>query len=416
MTATSARGARATGAARTRRVRVGMLGQFGSGNIGNNASMEAVLAYLRAAHPDADLDIMCGGPEDVRERYKVSAVPMMWDTASNASGVAAIPLKVLGKGIECWRIVTWTRRHDAVIIPGMGVLEATLPVPFWTGPLRHYLVSLAGRLFGTKVGYVSVGASVVAQPVTRWLFSQSVRLADYCSCRDSRSQGVLKSWGIDVASIPVYPDLAFALSGPPRQAGDPNLVCVGVMDYYGGDADRTRSAIRTAYVAEMMRFVRWLLEEGKDVCLLVGDTNGSDQTVVDEILGGIGQSMPGLADGRLTEKQVIGIDDVQAAMAPAGTVVATRFHNVVASFMLGKPTIAISYGAKHDSLMADWGMAEYCLPLKTLDHEELARRFTRLADQAPQLWQELGERKAAAEQLLADQFKLVSDTLLPPGE
>jgi polysaccharide pyruvyl transferase WcaK-like protein len=415
VTATSARGARTTRAARTRRVRVGMIGQFGSGNIGNNASMEAVLAYLRAAHPDAELDIMCGGPDDVRERYQVSAVPMMWDTASNASGVSAIPLKVLGKGIEYWRIVTWTRRHDAVIIPGMGVLEATLPVPFWTGPLRHYLTSLAGRLFGTKIGYVSVGASAVAQPVTRWFFKESVRLADYCSCRDSRSQAVLKSWGIDVTSVPVYPDLAFALPGPPRQAGDPNLVCVGVMDYHGGDADRTRSVIRTRYVAEMLRFVGWLLEQGKDVCLLVGDTNGSDQTVVDEILSGIAQSMPGLADGRLTEKQVIGIDDVQAAMAPAGTVVAARFHNVVAAFMLGKPTIAISYGAKHDSLMADWGMADYCLPLKSLDHEELTRRYTQLSDQAPRLWRELGERKAAAEQLLADQFKLVSDTLLPPG-
>ena len=84
-----------------------------------------------------------------------------------------------------------------------------------------------------------------------------------------------------------------------------------------------------------------------------------------------------------------------------------RFHNVVASLMLGKPTIAISYGAKHESLMEDPGW-RVCTPIKTLDHERLAGLFTELSDRAPHLGNMLRERKAASELLLAEQFAKIS--------
>ena len=66
--------------------------------------------------------------------------------------------------------------------------------------------------------------------------------------------------GIDITKVPVYPDLAFALPVPPPQAGDPKIVCVGVMDYHGGDNDRgSEGGIRDAYVAEMAAIRPWLL-------------------------------------------------------------------------------------------------------------------------------------------------------------
>jgi polysaccharide pyruvyl transferase WcaK-like protein len=43
-------------------LKVGLFGLLGSGNSGNDASMETVLAYLREAHPDAVVDALCGGP------------------------------------------------------------------------------------------------------------------------------------------------------------------------------------------------------------------------------------------------------------------------------------------------------------------------------------------------------------------
>ena len=47
--------------------RVGLVGLLGQGNLGNDGSLEAVLAYLDAEHPDAILDFLCTGTDQMME-------------------------------------------------------------------------------------------------------------------------------------------------------------------------------------------------------------------------------------------------------------------------------------------------------------------------------------------------------------
>ena len=112
---------------------VGLFGLLGSGNSGNDASMETVLAYLREARPDIVVDALCGGPERVRANYGIDAAPLYWYSRfeGRATGVPAAFLKVAGKGIDALRIASWVRRHDAVIVAGAGALETTLPQRPW---------------------------------------------------------------------------------------------------------------------------------------------------------------------------------------------------------------------------------------------------------------------------------------------
>ena len=67
------------------------------------------------------------GRRRLRSRYGIEAIPLLWyqKYEQQASGVTAIALKVLGKGVDAFRTASWVRRHDVVIVPGMGVLEAT---------------------------------------------------------------------------------------------------------------------------------------------------------------------------------------------------------------------------------------------------------------------------------------------------
>ncbi|MCW2930525.1 MAG: rane protein [Actinomycetia bacterium] len=393
--------------------RVGLFGGLGMGNIGNDASMEAILGFLRASHPEAVIDAMCPGPDVVRDRFGVQASPMSWYRFT-ASGSAAVALKLLGKGIDAVRVAAWVRRHDAVIIPGMGIFEAALPVRASGEPYMLSVVGIAGRLTGTKVAYVSVGAAPINQRAVRLLFGLAARLAFYRSFRDAGSRETMRQWGIDVARDQVYPDLAFALPAPEPGPGDPRVVCVGVMDYHGSNDDRPRAAeIREAYVAEMKSFVRRLLADARSVRLLVGDTNGSDGEVVAEILADVRLAMPDLAPDRLIAQSVASLGDVMRAMVPAGSVVAIRFHNIVASLMLGKPTIAISYGRKHDAIMADSGVAEFCCPVNGLSEDGLLRRFTELESRSPEVRRILATRKSDNEKLLAEQFERLWEALFP---
>ena len=43
-----------------------------------------------------------------------------------------------------------------------------------------------------------------------------------------------------------------------------------------------------------------------------------------------------------------------------GTFVGARYHNVASALRVSRPTISIGYSAKHQALMADMGLAEFC--------------------------------------------------------
>ncbi|MEU6304783.1 polysaccharide pyruvyl transferase family protein [Streptomyces chartreusis] len=390
-------------------VRVGVFGLLGSGNLGNDGSLEAVLGYLRAEHPEASVDALCGGPEVVTARYGIPATRLHWfrgeyRTASRAGAIAG---KGLGKLVDVVRTAAWVRRHDVVIVPGMGVLEATLPLRPWGFPYSLFLLCASGRLFGTKVALVGVGAGPVGNRLTRGLVRRSARLAAYRSYRDAQSRDALREMGVDTARDEVYPDLAFALPTPP--AGEPSRppgpVCVGVMDFHGGDDDRARAEeIHRRYLDGTTRFVRALVEDGRPVRLLTGDE--CDRSVVAAILEAVDSPL-------VTAAEATSLADLMKETAAADTVVATRYHNLVCALKAGTPTLALSYAAKSDALMDRMGLAAYCHPAREVDADRLLEQFRALEKRSAELRRTLAERNLVAARQLQDQFTALTAALFP---
>ena len=398
---------------------MGLFGKLGSGNIGNDASMEAVLEYLRSDHPDVIVDVMCTGPGSVTDRYGIPATPLFWyhQHAQAHSGLLSIVLKVMGKGIDVFRTAAWVRRHDVVIVPGMGVLETSLPLPTWEFPYAMFLLGVSSRLFGTRVALVSVGAGVINRRLPRWLFNTAARCAYYRSFRNTGSRDAMRQRGLDTTRDHVYPDLAFALPTPAFHPGDPQVVCVGVMEYHGSNDDREHAdEIRSSYVGGMKRFVRWLVDHDRKVLLLIGDTNGSDERVIGEILADLRHSRPDLDPAQVVAQSVVSFADVMRVIQPVGSVVAIRFHNVVGALKLCKPTIAIGYSPKHEALMADMEASRFCQPVYPFDFELLIKRFVELESNSAQLTQTLAEHNETNRRLMREQFAELSAVLFPAAE
>ena len=370
--------------------RVGLFGVIGTDNIGNEGMLEAVVSWLKRDHPDAVLDFMCSGPEKVTARYGVPAIPTNWYAKyeRRASGLTAIALRTLGKGIDAFRVASWVRKHDVVIVPGAGVLEATLPVGPWWYPYAMFLVSASGRIFGTKVAIVSVGASVLSQRLTKFFFTWAAKLAFYRSYRDTGSYESMRRAGIDVSRDRVYPDLAFALPVPLAGPGDPLTVGVGVMEYHGTYHDHGNE-IHAAYMEKMKRFVRWLADNGHRIRLFGGD-NLWDDSVAEEILADLRKHRPDLEPMCAVAEPVTSLEALMREMAPVGTVVAIRYHNVLCALKLCKPTLSIGYAKKHDLLMADMGLSEFCQFANTFDVDRLIEQFKELQGRSDQLSQDDG--------------------------
>ncbi|MGY0020613.1 polysaccharide pyruvyl transferase family protein [Streptomyces sp. cg35] len=390
-------------------VRVGVFGLLGSGNLGNDGSLEAVLGYLRADHPEAVVDALCGGPEAVTARFGIPATRLHWyrgeyRTASRAGAIAG---KGLGKLVDVVRTAAWVRRHDVVIVPGMGVLEATLPLRPWGFPYALFLLCASGRVLRTRTALVGVGAAPIGNRPTRALVRWSARLATYRSYRDTQSRDAIREMGVDTTRDEVYPDLAFALPTPSASAapGPPGPVCVGVMDFHGGNDDRARSEeIHRRYLDGTTRFVRALVEDGRPVRLLTGDE--CDAPVVAAITDAVDSPL-------VTAAEATSLADLMKETAAADTVVATRYHNLICALKAGTPTLALSYAAKSDALMAQMGLAAYCHPAREVDADQLMQQFRALEKRSAELRRTLAERNLAATRQLAHQFTALTTALFP---
>jgi polysaccharide pyruvyl transferase WcaK-like protein len=397
--------------------RIGLFGLLGSGNLGNDGSLEAVLDFLRSQHSDAVLAALCGGPEQVRQRYGITATPLHWYRGEyqTASGVTSIAMKGLGKIVDAFRTASWVRRQDVVIVPGMGVLEATLPLRPWGFPYSLLLLCASGRLFGTKVALVSVGANVISERATRLLVKWAAGLATYRSYRDELSKDAMRQMGIDTSHDEVYPDLAFALTTPQEVLSAVGTVGVGVMAYHGGNDDRGHAdEIYLAYVAKMKTFVRWLVDTGRDVRLFTGDQ--VDEPVLAEIVADVRAQRPDLKPSRVAAASVSSLDELMRQMSAVDTVVATRYHNVLCALKLSKPTMSLGYAPKNDVLMADMGLAEFCQPVRDFDVDRLIEQFTALEDRGARLRKTMTERNMTAARRLDHQFTVLSSALFQSKE
>ena len=395
-----------------RPARVGLFGLLGSGNTGNDVSMESVLAYLRRAHSDSVVDAMCGSPEGLRARYGIEAIPVLWYHQHQvAAGLHANLRKMLGKIIDVFRITRWVRRHDIVIVPGAGALEATLPTRPFGYPYSMFLLCAAGRVFGTKVALVSVGANDIRQRMTRWFLNAAARLAYYRSYRDELSREAMRDRGLDVTKDSVYPDLAFAAPLPPAESIDMHLVGVGVMDYHGGNDDRRQAPqIHASYLQTMKLFARWLVDSGYRIRLFGGD-GSYDVAVANDVLADLNAHRPKLDPEAATVIPMSSFSDLMRELGSVGLVVATRYHNVLCALKMGKPTIALGYSDKFIQLMAGMGLADFCQPANVLDFDRLKEQFLALTEVATSLGPVMAEGNSAIAQRSDEQFALLSRVL-----
>lgn len=379
--------------------RVGLFGILGSGNLGNDGSLDAVVRFLRDRHPDARLDFMCMGPDRVRAVYGAPATHLQWYEAHGvSSGLRAAVRKIVGKLLDPFRTFAWVRRQDVVIVPGMGVLEATLPLRPWAFPYSLFWLAVCARLTGARVALVSVGASVIRKRLTRSFVTAAAKLVHYRSYRDELSREALRTMGVHVAGDEIYPDLAFALPDP-GDAPATGAVGVGVMAYYGGNDDRARAnELHARYVAVVTDFVRHLVAKGRPVRLFIGDV--ADLPVVEHIRAAVG--------GDVVAQPLTTLQDLMDQMSHVDTVVATRYHNVLCALKVGKPTLSIGYATKNDVLMAAMGLGEFCQPASSVRLSRLVEQFEQLEARRAELTATLAERNRTVRERLESQFAALS--------
>ncbi|HEX6918579.1 MAG TPA: polysaccharide pyruvyl transferase family protein, partial [Phycicoccus sp.] len=369
--------------------RVGFYGRLGSGNYGNDGSFEGLLLGLRRYDPGIVADVMCSGPDTVSRRYGLPAVPMHWDLGGHEDRGGRMARRVrtalrvgTGVAVDAWRTARWTRGHDAVVVPGMGTFESSLPVRPWQVPWGLFALAASGRLLGVPVAFVDVGVSPLPGRVTRALLVGALRGAAHRSYRDEYSRDVAASLGVDTSADEVLPDLAFVLAAP---GGAPveHAVGVGVMAWNGATRDKALGHRRQErYEEVVVGLVRWLLDEGYGVRVFAGDDD--DAEVARRVVSAVGAARQGQGEpADLRYEAVATLGEVVERMSVLRAVVGTRYHNVVGALLAGRPALAVAYSQKHRALLEQYGLGEHCHDIADLDLARLRRSLQAvLADEA----------------------------------
>lgn len=393
-----------------------LYGHFGVGNLGNDTTLEAAVHNIRKLQPSAVITCVCRGPRAIAERYGISTLPVDVNEDRDPGQLANPNPNILSRlasrivdEIDFWvRRTLWFRSVDQFIVVGTGAIYDSTAPP-WNMPYDLFKWCRAARLGGAKVVFLSVGAGPIEHPASRVLMLNALRGATYRSYRDTASINFLQSVGFDTKNDHLYPDLVFSLpmtanlltyplTHPPRKIG------LGVIAYYGPHHDTIKGEpIYRQYIDKMKRFLSWLLSQGYSVRLLTGDLENDPQPAY-QLLKFIRNE--GAADWqeRIVAEPIRTVDDLSTQIAQTDMVVASRFHNLIAAVMLGRPVISIGFHEKNTALMAQMSLDAYCQHIEQLDVDRLIEQFQSLSAQSAQVSAQIQQKSAQFRQLLDEQY------------
>lgn len=369
--------------------RIGIYGNFGAGNLGNEATLHVVIRRILRHLPDAHLLSFCTNPEDVRARHNIAAVPSeaidKEPSLRRSPGRLArlfrilffrLPLE-LGHWVRCLLIM---RRLDMLIVAGTGIVA-----DYTTGPLSWpydiFKLSTLASVCRVKLIFLSIGAGPINHPLSRKLLKASLARADQISYRDEASKRYMQGIGFPTEHDLVFPDVVFGLASAGALAVSSDqkpVVGVGIKDF------GAEPSVRQQYLETMATFVSWLQGRGYRVRLLIGDIQ-YDIPVIDQFIGILRSCDIPAAAPTLIAEPALTIEDLQRQVRETTAVISSRFHNLVVALVENKPIITLSDHAKLDSLASDLGLGQYLSSLNELRADVLIDMFQKLERDAERL-------------------------------
>ena len=371
-------------------VRVGLYGFFGAGNLGNEASLAAVLGYLRRRHPAVDVVCLGADPARVQREHGIGGWRLMAYRPMPGDRRPLTQLgKVLGRVRDLPRTAALVRRVDVLVVPGTGVLESRLMAGPWGLPYWMATAFTVARLTGRPSALLCVGAEPPVRRVTGLLLAGVLRSATVASFRDRASLEVAVAMAPRASRGEVVPDVVFTLPAPSGVAVRPGRVVVGVITFAGAPDDPHRGEeVVGRYVRRLGDVVARLLDSGRTVTLVVGDV--SDDAMTQRVEAAVRQRRPGTTGEELSTSSARDIAGVMVEMASAEVVVASRFHNVIAALMTRRPVVSLSYAGKNADLLERFGLASFDQPVDDIDPDRVLEQVDALAASAAEVSARIG--------------------------
>ena len=413
---------------------VGLWGHNGTGNMGNEATLSALIQNLRMRSPGISLYGYSWNPQDTFTRHGIISFPInrrssevykaessttptqpsgysVWKKRLKRSPAAYKALRLLLTPLlEMLFFIRACRSIgciDLMLVAGTGQIADTFG-GFKNYPYSLFRWSICCRIKGVKMAAISVGAGPIKGYLSKKLIKIGLAGCSYRSFRDEYSKKLVEALGVQGENR-VYPDLVFGLDLPAHELKQhlitDKIVAFNALPYREPGAwENPNQIIYQGYCQLLVRFVSWLLKDGYFVHLVPTQAPMD----VDFLEGLRSKVATGSPDRLLMESPrdpSWGVDDIISQFAKTSMVVTTRFHGVVFPFLLGKPVLALSYHPKMTELMRDFGQARFCFDIESLDFGNLVNGFKDLESMQQDASKRIRERVEFSKRLLDKQYQ-----------
>lgn len=426
---------------------VGLLVHLGGGNLGDDATLDAVMQNIKSRWPHAEIIGLSMNPSDTRPRHGIPAYAIRRSTwspgltsgnvnpAANAAGTGATNFRTKVKSLlrKCpplfrtlqqlkeiaaelffiFKSLRVIRSIDLLVICGGGQLIDCWGGP-WEFPYTIYKWILLAKIFRVKRIFLNVGAGPLNHPLSLFFIRQALFCSDYVSFRDSKSRNLVQQIGFTGKSR-VVTDCVYSLNFPKYdtdglEKSEIPIVGISPMAYcFPGrywKEDRTQYDL---FIQKLAVFGSHLINSGYRIALFTSDIWFDVETIQD-LKNAIESKVDVARRQWITDRTVNTLEEFLSETSSVDYVVTCRFHGVVFAHLLGKPLLAISYHPKVITLMNDIGISEYYVDIDSFDSDFLLNKFSLLTRNTGQVKTRMAETLMQYRKMLAEQF----DDLFPP--
>jgi polysaccharide pyruvyl transferase WcaK-like protein len=425
--------------------KIGLLNHMGGGNLGDDATQDAVIENIKSRWPNAEIFGFSMNPDDTQTRHGIRSYPIRRETWYSrykpVDDSMTIKTKVkaalrehrlltrLLKAIHTvviripralsyellflaysFRII---RSFDLLIISGGGQLLDSWGGP-WKFPYTVFKWTVLAKLSRTKCYFLNVGAGPLSHPLGKWFVKNALRLADYVSFRDDNSRALVQKIGFTGKSQ-VSADCVYALDlsahSTRNVARQEPIVGLSPMAYCDPRVYWQKDQpIYERFIHNVGSFGSWLGQNHYRLALFSTDIWFDSQTIED-VKAALGNANGDLQSRLVKHERITGIDGLLSQMNSMDYVVTCRFHGVVFAHLLNKPVLALSHHPKVSALMNDLGLARYCVDIRNCDVNMLKETFLSLVGNSDEIRSRMADRLACYRRSLSIQF----DQLFPQG-
>src|SRR5215469_16541241 len=406
-----------------KRPRIALLTPYSGRNLGDAAIQDAIIGNLRLRLPNSQYSGLTINGDNFMERHGTDAFPLYasrlplyrsnvrsvtdhrHDGSSvrpaSASSLTSSLVRLLGRApllgsclkavhsfaervcgelLHCIRGYRFLRTHDLLIVSGGGQLDEEWGGP-WGHPFALFKWAVLARIARVPYAIASVGACKLDSVGCRLFLAAALRLAQYRSYRDKNSREAAKRLLRGAALDPVVPDMAFTVS-PPAEiqsiSRDRLVIAVSPIAYARpGSWAHENAALYDRYLQEMANVILQLLRQGH--FLAIGCSSlGDDDRVVPEILERLDDEAKQRFAQQLHIPTITSWKDFTALLMDVDFLIASRLHSTILAFVVGTPTIAISFDPKVDWVMEDLGQTDYLLHISDFRAADVVEALHRL--------------------------------------